>query len=70
MNTLITPAGEPAIDGFWDNVKPLSAAEQSMLDIAAKRLDEKIAKESAGVKVWARDASWRQSLEERCLAQR
>jgi acetylornithine deacetylase/succinyl-diaminopimelate desuccinylase-like protein len=64
LNTLITPAGEPTIDGFWDNVKPLSAAEQSMLDIAAKRLDEKISKESAGVKVWARDASWRQSLED------
>jgi len=64
LNTLVTPAGEPAIDGFMENVKPLSAAERTMLDIAARRLDEKIAKESADVKVWARDAGWRQALED------
>src|SRR3954471_1345520 len=64
LNTLVTPQGEPAIDGFMENVRPLSAAERSMLDRAAKKLDEKIAKEAAGVKVWARDADWRQSLED------
>src|SRR6185295_18857227 len=37
LNTMVTPTGEPAIDGFFDNVKPLSAAEQAMLDIAARR---------------------------------
>ncbi|MFL6617717.1 MAG: M20/M25/M40 family metallo-hydrolase [Povalibacter sp.] len=64
LNTLVTPQGEPAIDGFMENVRPLSTAERSMLDRAAQKLDEKIAKEAAGVKVWARDADWRQSLED------
>ena len=35
-----------------------------MLDTLAKRLDEKQLKESIGVKVWARDADWRQALED------
>jgi acetylornithine deacetylase/succinyl-diaminopimelate desuccinylase-like protein len=64
LNTLVTPTGEPAIDGFMENVKPLTAAEQAMLDIAAKRLDETVAKKSMSVKTWARNASWRQSLED------
>lgn len=64
LNTLVTPTGEPAIDGFFENVKPLSAAEQAMLDIAAGRIDEASSKEAAGVKVWARDAAWRQSMED------
>src|SRR3954451_13145120 len=32
LNTLVTPQGEPAIDGFMENVRPLSTAERSMLD--------------------------------------
>jgi acetylornithine deacetylase/succinyl-diaminopimelate desuccinylase-like protein len=64
LNTMVTPTGEPAIDGFFDNVKPLSAAEQAMLDIAAQRLDESVAKESAAVKVWSRDANFRRALED------
>ena len=35
-----------------------------MLDDAAKRIDESTAKKSMGVKQWARDASWRQALED------
>src|SRR6185295_10863209 len=64
LNTMVTPTGEPAIDGFFDNVKPLTAAEQAMLDIAAQRLDEATAKESASVKVWSRDANFRRALED------
>ncbi len=64
LNSLVTAQGDPAIDGFLEHVKPLSAAEQAMLDVAAKRLDEKTAKEVAGVKQWARDANWRQALED------
>jgi acetylornithine deacetylase/succinyl-diaminopimelate desuccinylase-like protein len=45
-------------------VKPLSAAEQAMVEVAAKRLDEKSAKQEATVKVWARDANWRQAIED------
>jgi acetylornithine deacetylase/succinyl-diaminopimelate desuccinylase-like protein len=63
LNTLVTPEGDPAIDGFFEHVKPLSTAEQAMLDIAAKRLDENLGKQSAGVKVWKHDLDWRKSLE-------
>ncbi|MGH8131225.1 MAG: M20/M25/M40 family metallo-hydrolase [Steroidobacteraceae bacterium] len=64
LNTLVTPAGEPAIDGFFEHVRPVSAEERAMLDKLATRLDEKAAKEAIGAKVWARDATWRQALED------
>ena len=37
-----------------------------MVDEAARRMDEVTAKSSLGVERWARDASWRQSLEDLC----
>jgi len=62
--SLVDKDGEPAIDGLTDAVKPISKAEQVMLDDAAKRMDEASLKRSLGVQRWARDASWRQSLED------
>jgi acetylornithine deacetylase/succinyl-diaminopimelate desuccinylase-like protein len=64
LNTLVTPNGEPAIDGFSEHVRPVSAEERAMLDTLATRLDEKALKDAMGVKVWARDANWRQALED------
>ena len=64
LNTLVTPAGEPAIDGFFEHVRPVSAEERAMLDRLAERLDEASAKQAIGAKVWARDANWRQALED------
>jgi acetylornithine deacetylase/succinyl-diaminopimelate desuccinylase-like protein len=64
LNTLVTPNGDPAIDGFFEKVRPLSKAEHAMLDLAAKQLDEKEFKQSLGIKTWARDATWRQALED------
>ena len=64
LNTLVTPTGEPAIDGFSEHVRPVSAEERAMLDMLATRLDEKALKDAMGVKVWARDANWRQALED------
>jgi acetylornithine deacetylase/succinyl-diaminopimelate desuccinylase-like protein len=66
LATLVTPEGDPAIDGFSDAMRPLTAAQLAMLDVAARRLEEATAKESMGVKRWAHDASWRQSLEDFC----
>lgn len=63
LNTLVTPAGDPAIDGFFEQVRPVSAEERAMLDRLAERLDEAAAKEGIA-KVWARDANWRQALED------
>jgi hypothetical protein len=37
LNTLIDEKGDPAIDNYMDDVRPLSAAESKMLDDAAQR---------------------------------
>ncbi|MEZ5532849.1 MAG: M20/M25/M40 family metallo-hydrolase [Steroidobacteraceae bacterium] len=66
LGTLIDDKGDPAIDGWWDDVKPLSAAEEKMLDVAAARMSEASAKQSMGVTHWARNADWRQALEDLC----
>jgi len=64
LGTLVTPAGDPAIDGLFDKVRPLSARDRGYLDDAARRLDESVAKQALGVEHWARNASWRQALED------
>jgi acetylornithine deacetylase/succinyl-diaminopimelate desuccinylase-like protein len=64
LNTLVNAAGDPAIDGLYDRVKPLSDRDRKLLDQAAQRIDEGSTKESLGVQHWARDASWRQSLDD------
>jgi acetylornithine deacetylase/succinyl-diaminopimelate desuccinylase-like protein len=66
LNTLIDAKGDPAIDGLLDKVKPISAADKAMLDVAAERIGEESTKKSLGVQHWARDASWRQALEDIC----
>jgi acetylornithine deacetylase/succinyl-diaminopimelate desuccinylase-like protein len=63
LNTLVTPDGDPAIEGFADKVRPASAAEKAMLDVAAARLSEATAKKGMGVTRWAHDLPWRESLE-------
>jgi acetylornithine deacetylase/succinyl-diaminopimelate desuccinylase-like protein len=67
LNTLIGPNGDPAIDNYLDRVKPLSAAEEKMLDLAATRMDEAKAKQGLGATHWARDSDWRQALEDMCV---
>ncbi len=63
LATLVTPDGDPAIDGFADAVRPVSAAERAMLDVAAARLDEAGAKRALSVERWAHDLPWRGALE-------
>lgn len=64
LNTLVTANGDPAVDGFFEHVRPVTPEERAMIDIMAQRLDEGSVKADLGVKVWARDADWRQSLED------
>ncbi|TMQ08076.1 MAG: M20/M25/M40 family metallo-hydrolase, partial [Deltaproteobacteria bacterium] len=64
LGTLVTPAGEPAIDGLFEKVRPVSDRDRGLLDEAARRISEAEAKRSLGVEHWARDASWRQALED------
>jgi acetylornithine deacetylase/succinyl-diaminopimelate desuccinylase-like protein len=64
LNTLVNKDGDPAIEGLFDKVKPLGDRDRKLLDEAARRIDEKVTKESLGVQRWAHDASWRQSLDD------
>ncbi|HSC07254.1 MAG TPA: M20/M25/M40 family metallo-hydrolase [Steroidobacteraceae bacterium] len=66
LNTMIGPNGDPAIDNYVDNARPLSAAEEKMLDVAATRMNEAKTKAGLGATHWARDADWRQALEDMC----
>jgi len=64
LNTLVTADGnDPAIEGLTKNVRPLTAAEKSMIDEAAKRLKEEDAKNIMGVKHWVKDISWTEALQ-------
>jgi len=64
LATLVGPDGNtPAIEGFADKARPISASEKAMIAEAAKRMDEATAKKQMGVSRWAADADWPTSLE-------
>jgi len=63
LATLVTLDGDPAIEGFADAARPVSASERDMLDAAASRLDEATAKRLLSVDRWAHDLPWRATLE-------
>jgi acetylornithine deacetylase/succinyl-diaminopimelate desuccinylase-like protein len=63
LNTLVTPDGDPAIDGFADAARPLNDAERAMVEEASKRISEETWKTLLGAKRWAHNLSWRESLE-------
>jgi acetylornithine deacetylase/succinyl-diaminopimelate desuccinylase-like protein len=63
LNTLITADGDPAIDGFANAARPVSAAEKAMLDAAASRMQEATSKRMLSADRWAHDQGWRASLE-------
>ena len=49
LNTLVSADGnDPAIAGFADKARPMSAAEKKMIEDAAKRLNEDSAKKAHG----------------------
>jgi acetylornithine deacetylase/succinyl-diaminopimelate desuccinylase-like protein len=62
LATLVTADGDPAIDGFADRARSLSAEEAALVDQAAARASEEDAKRLLGVRRWAHDASWRDAL--------
>src|SRR5260221_3961534 len=56
LATLVGPDGHtPAIDGFADKARPLSAAEKAMIREAARRQSEEVAKKQLGVEHWVHD---------------
>jgi acetylornithine deacetylase/succinyl-diaminopimelate desuccinylase-like protein len=63
LATLVTPEGDPAIDGFAAAARPSSAAERAILDAAASRLSEDVYKRSLSAERWAHDLPFRAALE-------
>jgi len=64
LGTLVSPDGnDPAIVGFADKARPLSAAEKAMVAEGARRMDEAQAKKLLGVDHWVHDVSWSEALE-------
>jgi acetylornithine deacetylase/succinyl-diaminopimelate desuccinylase-like protein len=64
LNTLVSADGNtPAIPGFADKARPLSAAEKQMIAVAAKRMNEATDMKQMGVKHWIGDVSFQESLE-------
>jgi len=64
LNTLVSADGnDPAIDGFADAARPLSAEEQKMVAVAAARGHEETEKKVLAVSRWVRDVDYRAGLE-------
>jgi acetylornithine deacetylase/succinyl-diaminopimelate desuccinylase-like protein len=63
LNTLVSGNGEPAIDGFADAARPISAAEKAMVAEGARRFDEALLKKQLGVEKWIDDVGFVESLE-------
>src|SRR5215471_14739792 len=64
LSTLVSVDGnDPAIDGFADKARPLSAADKQMIAEASRRISEEATKKQLGVEHWVRDVGWQESLE-------
>jgi acetylornithine deacetylase/succinyl-diaminopimelate desuccinylase-like protein len=63
LNTLVKPDGHtPAVDGFFDKVRPLTPQQREILETAIPRRNEAAAKKALGVSRWYADESWHDSL--------
>ncbi|WP_156254750.1 M20/M25/M40 family metallo-hydrolase [Sandarakinorhabdus oryzae] len=64
LNTLVEADGHtPAIDGWFENVRPLTAREKELIAQTAASQSEDQAKAAYGVKMWINNEPWQQSLE-------
>lgn len=64
LHTLVSADGnDPAIAGFADKARPISAQEKALITEAARRLDEKALMKQMGVEHWVHDVSFQESLE-------
>src|SRR5215510_14095990 len=63
LNTLVKADGHtPAVDGFFDDVKPLSPQLKEILETSIPRRNEAGTKKALGVSKWFADESWHDSL--------
>lgn len=64
LDTLVAADGHtPAIDGWFDNVRPLTPREKQLIAQTAAANSEAEAKKALGVKVWINDVPWEKALE-------
>lgn len=63
LDTLVHADGTPAIDGFADKARPISASEKAMVAEGARRMDEALLKKQLGVSRWINNAGFVESLE-------
>jgi acetylornithine deacetylase/succinyl-diaminopimelate desuccinylase-like protein len=63
LNTLVEKDGHtPAVEGFFEKVKPLSAAQVQMIKEHAAKTPESTAMKALGVQHWIHDKNWVDSL--------
>jgi len=63
LNTLVGPDGHtPVVEGFFDKVRPLTPAQQQILEASVPRRNEAATKRALGVERWYKDESWHDSL--------
>jgi len=63
LNTLIEKDGHtPAVPGFFDLAKPLTAAQVQMIKEHAAKTSEQTVQQALGVRHWIRDENWLDSL--------
>jgi acetylornithine deacetylase/succinyl-diaminopimelate desuccinylase-like protein len=63
LNTLVEKDGHtPAVEGFFERVKPLSEAQKQMVMTYADTVPEAVMKKELGVQRWVHDLDWKDSL--------
>jgi len=59
LNTLVAEDGQtPAIDGWFDNVKPLTARQKQLIAEGVSKSDEADIKKQLGIKHWYKDEDY------------
>ncbi len=62
LNTLIEKDGHtPAVEGFYDKVRPLTAQQKKMIEEYAAKTSEETAKRTLAVDHWVHDTGWVES---------
>ncbi len=63
LDTLVRADGHtPAVEGFFDKIRPLSAAQKAILEASIPKRDEAATKKALGVAHWFGDEPWHDSL--------
>lgn len=64
LTTLVSADGnDPAIDGWYEHVKPLTARQKDLIAQAVAAQDEKEVMKQMGVQHWVRDLPYQQAME-------